>query len=195
MPIDHLAFPAFDVAATHRFYTELLGGSLLTAFSGTSPEWGDKEYLMAIYELEGGQSIVFFTYAGIERPEPDGLPRDIRHVAFTAASAEKLHDWSARLRAAGVSFWEEDHGDQQSIYFADPNDVLLEVTYPPTRDVFTRDAGAARLIESWQRAHAPAPARRAATSRAGKSRASAKSRTTAKLRAKRLSTKPKKRRK
>jgi glyoxylase I family protein len=178
MPIDHLAFPAFDVGATHRFYTELLGGSLITAFSGTSEEWGGKEYLMAIYELEGGQSIVFFTFAGIERPEGDGLPRDIRHVAFNTTSAARLDDWRQRLRTARVAFWEEDHGDQQSIYFSDPNDVLLEMTYPATRDVFTRDAGAASLIEAWQRVHAPAhakqPGQPSARAKARASQAAAK---------------------
>jgi len=194
MSIDHLAFPAFDVAATHRFYTELLGGSLITAFSGTSPEWGGKEYLMAIYELEGGPSIVFFTFAGIERPQSDGLPRDIRHVAFSIASAARFDDWRTRLRAARVAFWEEDHGDQQSIYFSDPNDVLLEMTYPATLDVFTRDAGAANLIEAWQRAHAPARAKRPAKPGANAKSRAAKPRATAEARARRIPSKRKKRR-
>jgi len=192
MPIDHLAFPAFDVGATHRFYTELLGASLITAFSGTSEEWGGKEYLMAIYELEGGQSIVFFTFAGIERPESDGLPRDIRHVAFSTASTARLDDWRTRLRTARVAFWEEDHGDQQSIYFSDPNDVLLEMTCPATRDVFTRDAGAASLIEAWQRAHAPAQAKRPVKPGANaRPRAGGKARASAQARAKRIPGKKK----
>ena len=32
-----------------------------------------------------------------------------------------------------MKFWEEDHGDQQSLYFADPNGMILEITAPPTR--------------------------------------------------------------
>jgi glyoxylase I family protein len=153
MAIDHLAFPAFDVSATHRFYTETLGGSLLAAFSGTSPEWGGKKYLMAIYELPQGEQVVFFSFAGIARPPSDGLPRDIRHVAFTAPSKKALLDWKKRFRVEGVSFWEENHGDQQSIYFIDPNDIVLEMTYPASNTVFTRDASAMKVIDGWLKAH------------------------------------------
>jgi catechol 2,3-dioxygenase-like lactoylglutathione lyase family enzyme len=90
--IDHLAHPSFDAAQTHRFYTEVLGARLRSATSGESPEW-NAHYLLAAYELEGAD-LDFFTYAGIVRPAPDGLPRDIRHVGLSLRSESDL----ARIR-------------------------------------------------------------------------------------------------
>ena len=34
--------------------------------------------------------------------------------------------------AAGAEFWEEDHGAQRSLYFPDPDGVVLEITWPPS---------------------------------------------------------------
>ena len=34
--IDHIAHPSYDAAATHRFYSDVLGARLKAAFSGES---------------------------------------------------------------------------------------------------------------------------------------------------------------
>src|SRR3989442_7255871 len=51
--VDHLAFPSFDSARTHRFCTEVLGFPLTFAMSGLSRTWG-KRYLLTAYAVGGG---------------------------------------------------------------------------------------------------------------------------------------------
>jgi catechol 2,3-dioxygenase-like lactoylglutathione lyase family enzyme len=157
LSLDHLAFPSFDVGATQRFYQELLGLPLVFAYSGVSEEWGGKRYIMFAYALAAGRQLVFFGLDGAKRPPDDGLPRDIRHVALTAPSTRELDRWKRRLASREVDFWEEDHGDQWSIYFSDPNGVLLEITYPASARALPRQPGAKRVILEWL---ARRPARR-----------------------------------
>jgi catechol 2,3-dioxygenase-like lactoylglutathione lyase family enzyme len=154
--LDHVAYPSFDVAATHRFYREILRLPLLFAYSGVSPEWGDRAYLMMGYGLGDGGQVVFFGLEGMKRPPEDGLPKDIRHAALTTESTRALAGWKRRLSRHGVSFWEEDHGTQRSIYFSDPNGVLLEITSPSSEVGLPRNADAARVVAQWVKAHPPA---------------------------------------
>ena len=156
--LDHLAFPSFDVGATQRFYGETLGLPLVAAYSGASPEWGGRDYVMMTYALAGGRHLVFFGLEGLASPAADGLPRDIRHVALTVTSARDFARWKTRLGRRGVPYWEEDHGDQASIYFSDPNGHTFEITFPASRAASRPSPAARRLVAEWVRTH---PARRA----------------------------------
>ena len=60
-------------------------------------------------------------------PVPFPLPADSRHIALAESSVDRLDLWRGRLRAAHVDFWEESHGYQQSLYFADPDDHVAKV--------------------------------------------------------------------
>jgi catechol 2,3-dioxygenase-like lactoylglutathione lyase family enzyme len=123
---DHLAFPSFDAGETYRFYTEVLGFRLKFAWAGESEEWGGS-YLMTGYDFGGGE-IHFFDLDGARRPKPDSLPKDIRHVALTVGTRREVAAWRRRLGARGVSFWTEEHGSDLSVYFTDPNGIVLELT-------------------------------------------------------------------
>jgi catechol 2,3-dioxygenase-like lactoylglutathione lyase family enzyme len=126
--IDHLAFPCFDLDATLRFYTELLGGTLCHAQTGPAPVWNAKEYLLVAFELPGGVTVDFFTFDGIVRPGKDGLPKDIRHVALAVGSRDDVMRFKARFENAGVPFWTETHDvDDLHVYATDPNGVMLEI--------------------------------------------------------------------
>src|SRR5438552_13751236 len=63
----------------------------------------------------------------------DGLPREVRHLAFAEQSVTALRPWRKKLRPAKINFWEEAHGRQRSMYFEDPDGAVLEITVPPTR--------------------------------------------------------------
>ena len=45
----------------------------------------------------------------------------------------RLEGWRRKLRKARVGFWEETHGAQKSLYFEDPDGLVLEITAPPSR--------------------------------------------------------------
>jgi catechol-2,3-dioxygenase len=95
------------------------------------------------------------TLRGAQPPHPDGLPRDVRHYAFSVSSAAEQEAWKTRLRGHGVAFTEEDHGTQHSIYFSDPNGIVLEVTAPPSPDDLQPDAHAVQRVRRWIAAHEP----------------------------------------
>jgi catechol 2,3-dioxygenase-like lactoylglutathione lyase family enzyme len=124
---DHIAFPSYDPGATHRFHTRVMRFPLVFALSGPSESWGG-DYLLTAYAIGDGRALDFFHFDGIRRPAPDGLPRDIRHVAFVAGSRRAVADWKRRLDRHGVAWTSEEHGPgDEHLYFADPNDVLFEI--------------------------------------------------------------------
>jgi catechol 2,3-dioxygenase-like lactoylglutathione lyase family enzyme len=147
LSLDHVALPAFDAAATVHFYTEILGLPLVEALSGD--DWGGRPWLMMVFGLQGGGTIVLCTLRGAQRPGPDALPRDIRHCAIAADSVTDLEQWKHRLRSHSIGFNEEDHGTQRSLYFEDPNGHLLEITAPASARAGKASAPAALLVEAW----------------------------------------------
>jgi glyoxylase I family protein len=125
--IDHLAFPCFDVAATSRFYTEILGATLRHAQSGPAEAWNAKEYLLLAFQLPGGITIDFFSFDGIQRPETS-LPKDIMHVALVVPTRAEVVCFQERFVKAEVPFWLETHDvDDVHVYLADPNGLTIEI--------------------------------------------------------------------
>jgi catechol 2,3-dioxygenase-like lactoylglutathione lyase family enzyme len=128
---DHLAFPIFDVEKSLEFYERVLGLPLLSALSGD--DWGGKPWLMMMFGCADGRQLVLVALRGAKR-ELTELPREARHFAFCVDDASALSDYQRKLELWGVTFWEEDHGFQRSIYFEDPNGIVLEITTPASRN-------------------------------------------------------------
>jgi catechol 2,3-dioxygenase-like lactoylglutathione lyase family enzyme len=143
--IDHIAHPSYDAAATHRFYSDVLGAHLKAAFSGESAEWNAR-YLLAAYELEGAE-IDLFTFEGITRPQPDALPRDIRHVGLTVPAEPDLARVRGRLDDRGVEHWIETRDDGEHLYVTDPNGLVIEFSaaVPP----YTARPNAFDVLQAW----------------------------------------------
>jgi catechol 2,3-dioxygenase-like lactoylglutathione lyase family enzyme len=154
--IDHLAFPCFDLEATLRFYTEVLGASLRHAQSGPAQVWNAKEYLLVALELPGGVTVDFFAVDGMRRPSDDGLPKDIRHVALVVATRSEVTELRERLARASMPFWTETHDvDDLHVYTTDPNGVTLEIV-AATDSVRARPhdpAGASGVVDQWLARH------------------------------------------
>lgn len=129
--LDHVVFPVQDAGRSLAFYRDVLGLRLAKAHEGD--DWGSYPWLMMIFALPDGGELVLVELKGAPAPTYLGLPRDARHYALAADTIGELVDWCGKLRAAGVRFWEEDHGAQQSIYFEDPDGVVLEITAPPSQ--------------------------------------------------------------
>jgi catechol 2,3-dioxygenase-like lactoylglutathione lyase family enzyme len=128
---DHIVFPVWDAKASLAFYRDVMGFALVDTYSGA--DWGGYPWLMMFFVAGDGREIVLVNLRGAERPPHDGLARDVRHLAFSETSVARLEGWRGKLRKAQVEFWEETHGPQHSLYFEDPNGVVLEITAPPSR--------------------------------------------------------------
>jgi catechol 2,3-dioxygenase-like lactoylglutathione lyase family enzyme len=116
--IDHVALAVRDVAASARWYREVLG--LERRYEEV---WGDFPAVVCA----GATCLALFP-VGTDRPQP--LPRDaiaVRHVAFRV-DRENFARAQVALRARGLAYTVEDHAAALSVYFADPDGHRLEVT-------------------------------------------------------------------
>jgi catechol 2,3-dioxygenase-like lactoylglutathione lyase family enzyme len=147
LSLDHVVFPTWDAPASLRFYRDIMGLPLTHALVGD--DWGGAPWLMMVFALEGGRELVLVALRGMRPPPPSGLPADTRHYAFSVADRTEQDGWRAKLTAAGVPVSEENHGDQNSIYFTDPNGVVLEITTPPSDADAIEDPGAVERARRW----------------------------------------------
>jgi len=155
--MNHVAYVTRDTGETYRFYTEILGFRLVAAVRGDhDPESNtDTPHLHTFYAMDSGEVIAFFDIEGAEKPARDTLPTWARHLALSVDSYEDLMSWRQRLLDHGVKVSPVvDHGGiWHSIYFPDPNDILLELTYQ-ARALTSDDAkDAARMVGEWTKAH------------------------------------------
>jgi glyoxylase I family protein len=126
----HIAYACRDVEETTRFY-EALGFPLVhTEVSGT-PE----HFLRHVFFDTGdGSCLAFFDVHGVgEQPDwrsevstGNGLPVWVNHVAFKA-TAERQEQARSLMAEAGIApMMELDHGWCHSLYFVDPNGIMIE---------------------------------------------------------------------
>lgn len=155
--LNHVAYLTNDTGATYRFYTEIMGFKLVAAVrGGFDPEsQQERQHLHTFFAMGSGEVIAFFDLEGVEKPKKDHVPTWARHFAMSVESHDALMAWRQRLLDHGVPVTPVvDHGGVWfSIYFPDPNDVLLELTYQ-ARPLTERDASeAARMVGEWTAAH------------------------------------------
>ena len=127
--VSHLAFITRDLEATVRFYRDLLGLRLCMSMADAAT----KHYFFQLTERD---SIAFFVWdeaTPIVEKRPGvatGAPRGFDHVALGVSSKRDLLAMRERLDAAGVSVEGPiDHGLGWSIYFKDPNNIDIELTW------------------------------------------------------------------
>lgn len=147
--INHLALVCRDMQATVDFYQGILGMPLIKTIE--LPVGLGQHFF---FDCGGGDSLAFFWFpdapephAGVSgprcRPDQGALASAIgsmNHVAFQVP-AEKLEEYQAKLRSAGVETSEIANHDEsefgiadewnegvfvRSLYFMDPDGILLE---------------------------------------------------------------------
>jgi glyoxylase I family protein len=133
MPLHHVAYATRDVEATTHFYEDLMGFPLVHTELQAHDE---KSWVRHVfYDIGGGECIAFFQFENIgEKPDwtPDvsdgvGLPVWVNHCAFDASS-EQQEAVRARMTAAGIApLMELDHDWCHSLYYADPNGIMVEL--------------------------------------------------------------------
>lgn len=163
MAFHHVALATRDTAATHRFYTEVMGFELVKVVVGPTPGdhggWSKHFFyatdpgvshdagLMAFWELHDDRIGDDFP---VDINAPFGLPSWVNHIAFEALTLEELHGHRERWRSHGLTVAEIDHDFCISIYATDPNHNLVEFchTTRPFTDAERRRAAAVLLDSS-----------------------------------------------
>jgi catechol 2,3-dioxygenase-like lactoylglutathione lyase family enzyme len=145
MPLHHVAYATRDVEATTHFYEDLMGFPLVhTEITALGESW----LRHVFYEITTGEDrsharaddapsecIAFFELHQVgEQPgwttdvsAGVGLPFWVNHCAFRA-TAEQQEQVRARMTAAGIEpAMEQDHGWCHSLYYLDPNGIMVEL--------------------------------------------------------------------
>lgn len=129
--LHHVAFACKDLEATHAFYADLLGLSLIH----TEIQKVGRGYLKHVfYDLGDGSCLAFFYLHNAGEPENAetaistglGFPVWVNHLAIRAdrATADAVR---TRLAEAGLKpEMDLDHGWSKSMYVLDPNGILVE---------------------------------------------------------------------
>lgn len=126
LPPFHLAFPVTDLAASRRFYGELLG----CAEGRSSDRWID-------YDFFGHQLVAHLIDGVHPSKEQESNPVDGHDVPVPHFGAvlewEIWHQLSDRLQAAGIDFVIEPYlrfeglpGEQATMFMLDPSGNALE---------------------------------------------------------------------
>lgn len=153
MTLHHVAFATRDVEATIAFYEGLLGFPLVHV---ESEQHGPTTWMRHLFFDTGADAdgnhgaIAFFAFEGVgERPDwrtdladSVGVPVWVNHCAFRA-DADRQDEVRRRMADAGVEpLMEVDHGWCHSVYYLDPNGIMVELC----RDTpgFTADPAEAR---------------------------------------------------
>jgi glyoxylase I family protein len=126
----HVAYACRDLIATTTFY-ETLGFPLVhTEVSGVPSNF----LRHVFFDTGDGSCLAFFDVHGVgEAPDWKsdistgvGLPVWVNHVAFTA-SKEKQEEVRVRMNAAGYApLMELNHDWCESLYYVDPNGIMIE---------------------------------------------------------------------
>ena len=132
MAFHHVAYACRDTEETRRFYEELMGFPLRHTEVAGFDNGGSMRHLF--FDTGDGSCIAFFHLDNAGESEGwrsdistgNGLPVWVNHLAFTA-TAELQEEVRARMDAADVKpLMEIDHGWCHSLYYLDPNGIMVE---------------------------------------------------------------------
>ena len=132
MAFHHVAYSTKDLGATRHFYEDLFGFPLVnTEFHEHEEGWIKHVF----FDTGNGQCIAFFAFDNVgERSDwatdvndSLGVPVWVNHAAFEAT--EKMQqEIRERMDSEGIEpTMERDHGWCHSLYYLDPNQVLVEL--------------------------------------------------------------------
>lgn len=134
--VHHLAVSTADIKAQIEFFSDVLGAELVALFwmHGVPGGWHGFCRLndfcsVAFVQLEGNAAIdstIGVTHAGSGAGK--SAPGTMQHVAFNVDTHDELMAIRDRIRSKGVNvIGHIDHGMCESIYFAGPEGLTLEV--------------------------------------------------------------------
>lgn len=134
--VHHLAISTADIKAQIEFFSDVLGAELVALFwmHGVPGGWHGFCRLndfcsVAFVQLEKNGEVepqIGVTHAGTGAGP--SAPGTMQHVAFSVDTQDELLEIRDRIRSKGVNvIGHIDHGMCESIYFAGPEGLVLEV--------------------------------------------------------------------
>jgi catechol 2,3-dioxygenase-like lactoylglutathione lyase family enzyme len=130
----HIGLSTLDLDRTREFYEGVLGMPAVRCDTIEIKEGGRIRHIF--FDAGEGQLLAFMEPRGVEGIPAEydaginrglGVPDAFYHLAFEVGSAEALEAKRAALIARGVAVSPVvDHGWMKSIYFKDPNGLMLE---------------------------------------------------------------------
>lgn len=161
MGFHHVALATRDTAATHRFYTEVMGFELVkvnvTPTPGEHGGWSKHFFydttgagvasgdhgMIAFWEIHDSEIGDQFP---VDVNAAAGLPWWVNHIAFDAPTYAELERHRDRWRAHGHTVVEIDHDFCRSIYLRDPSNNMVEFCFTVRDFTAEERADAERLV-------------------------------------------------
>lgn len=121
--VDHLALICSDIERTIDFYTEVVGMTL----NKVMPNRDEPSSTHIFLDMGGGNFLAFFDFPKKGPAKTQRGVGSMHHLAMKATPER----YAAAIRALRERRIKHDvHGDETagSVYFRDPDDILLEIT-------------------------------------------------------------------
>ena len=158
MAFHHLALATTDLAATHRFYTDAMGFTLVHV-EDAATDVPDGWLHHVFYDTGDGTCMAFMELHDERCTHFDpaisrglGLPAWVNHIAFAVDDLKALDTALTRWLAHGHDVVKMRHNHGTSIYTEDPNGMLLEFTVdvPNAADIAAdRSGDAHETLKRW----------------------------------------------
>ena len=124
--VHHLALICSDIEATIRFYTEVVNMRLTRIIQNRDEPSSTHIFL----DMGGGNLLAFFDFPQLGSDATARGIGSMHHVAIKAKPKE-FQAILANLKQSGISY--DIHGtkEQGSLYFRDPDNILIEINTNP----------------------------------------------------------------
>ncbi len=130
--LHHHAYVTRDLAATRRFYEDIIGLPLIATWCEADQLWGaERVYCHVFFGLADGGALAFFKFADPEVEAHFGpkMPHTPFHHIALKVDRETQQAIEQRLLAAGYrepQTYVHEHGYCRSLYAVDPNGMIVE---------------------------------------------------------------------
>ena len=121
--VDHLALICSDLEQTIDFYTEVLGMTL----NKVMPNRDEPSSTHIFLDMGGGNFLAFFDFPKHGPAPTQRGVGSMHHLALKAAPAQYARALKG-LRERGIPHDAHGSDDRGSVYFRDPDGILLEIT-------------------------------------------------------------------
>ena len=150
--LSHVLLCATNLAESRAFYVDVLGFEVLEE---------DPEHGGVFLAIPGGTHVIDLVPIDAPRPprpmiDPGWAPRPgMGHLALHVESSDALRDAYFELTDRGVTVLQAaDHKSQQSVYFLDPDNNVLELCWerPNARELYLNGRGDEDSVLTFTRA-------------------------------------------